>query len=223
MSGRASWPRACLLLLVVAVVRSVTIGGWRRASFTGIGAVWPGGTCRRSLVRGSRFGSAIGATVATEPGTGYWPLLSVADAVEKWTGRFRLTPRLAAAYSSRAIRTHLRDHGITAVIPSQSTKIGHRKRRGSAGGRRPTFDKEDYKGRNVVERKLQHLQAVPRPGNALRQTRTHLPRRSRTPRSSHPADGFRGHTQAPLCMPASRLTVSLWLVEMMEMRQRRPS
>ena len=72
--------------------------------------------------------------------------------VEKWTGRFRLTPRLAAAYSSRAIRTHLRDHGITAVIPSQSTKIGHRKRRGSAGGRRPAFDKEDYKGRNVVER-----------------------------------------------------------------------
>jgi transposase len=56
------------------------------------------------------------------------------------------------AYSSRAIRTHLRDRGITAVIPQPSDQIGHRKRRGSTGGRPPAFDREDYKGRNVVER-----------------------------------------------------------------------
>jgi putative transposase len=56
------------------------------------------------------------------------------------------------AYSSRAIRTHLRDRGIIAVIPQPSDQIGHRKRRGSTGGRPPAFDKEDYKGRNVVER-----------------------------------------------------------------------
>lgn len=56
------------------------------------------------------------------------------------------------AYSSRAIRTHLRDRGIVAVIPQPSDQIGHRKRRGSTGGRPPAFDKEDYKGRNVVER-----------------------------------------------------------------------
>ncbi|MBT2565230.1 transposase [Arthrobacter sp. ISL-85] len=30
--------------------------------------------------------------------------------------------------------------------------MGHRGRRGSAGGRPPGFDQEDYKGRNVVER-----------------------------------------------------------------------
>jgi len=70
-------------------------------------------------------------------------------------GRPRTRPdrvRGDKAYSSRAIRTHLRDRGITAVIPQPSDQIGHRKRRGSTGGRPPAFDKEDYKGRNVVER-----------------------------------------------------------------------
>lgn len=38
------------------------------------------------------------------------------------------------AYSSRAIRTHLRDRGIIAVIPQPSDQIGHRKRRGSTRG-----------------------------------------------------------------------------------------
>lgn len=56
------------------------------------------------------------------------------------------------AYSSRAIRTHLRRRGITAVIPEPSDQIGHRKRRGSRGGRPPAFDAADYKGRNVIER-----------------------------------------------------------------------
>ena len=56
------------------------------------------------------------------------------------------------AYSSRAIRTHLRDRGIMAVIPQPADQIGHRKRRGSTGGRPPAFDKEDYQSRNVVER-----------------------------------------------------------------------
>lgn len=70
-------------------------------------------------------------------------------------GRARTRPeRLRAdkAYSSRAIRQHLRDRGIIAVIPQPSDQIGHRKRRGSAGGRPPTFDADDYRGRNVVER-----------------------------------------------------------------------
>ena len=70
-------------------------------------------------------------------------------------GRPRTRPgRLRAdnAYSSRAIRTHLRSRGITAVIPEPADQVGHRKRRGSQGGRPPTFDAQDYKGRNVVER-----------------------------------------------------------------------
>ena len=56
------------------------------------------------------------------------------------------------AHSSRAIRGHLRDRGIVAVIPERSDQIEHRKRRGSAGGRPPVFDADDYKGRHVIER-----------------------------------------------------------------------
>lgn len=70
-------------------------------------------------------------------------------------GRLRTRPdriRGDKAYSSRAIPTLVRDRGIVAVIPQPSDQIGHRKRRASTGGRPPAFDKEDYKGRNVVER-----------------------------------------------------------------------
>ena len=70
-------------------------------------------------------------------------------------GRPRTRPeRLRAdkAYSSRVIRAELRARGITAVIPEPADQVGHRKRRGPRGGRPPSFDPEDYKGRNVVER-----------------------------------------------------------------------
>jgi len=56
------------------------------------------------------------------------------------------------AYSSRAHRTVLRSRGIKAVIPERSDQVTHRKRRGSRGGRPPTFDAFAYRGRNVVER-----------------------------------------------------------------------
>src|ERR1700756_685424 len=49
------------------------------------------------------------------------------------------------AYSSRAIRVHLRRRGITAVIPEPSDQVAHRQRRGSRGGRPPRFDAQDYK------------------------------------------------------------------------------
>jgi transposase len=70
-------------------------------------------------------------------------------------GRARTRPdrvRGDKAYSSRAIRGHLRGRGITAVIPEPADQAGHRKRRGSRGGRPPAFDPVDYRGRNVVER-----------------------------------------------------------------------
>lgn len=73
-------------------------------------------------------------------------------------GRPRTRPdriRGDKAYSSKAIRTLLADRRITAVIPQPADQIGHRKRRGSAGGRPPSFDAEDYKCRNVVERSFQ--------------------------------------------------------------------
>lgn len=69
-------------------------------------------------------------------------------------GRARTRPdrvRGDKAYSSRAIRQHLRARSIVAVIPEPSDQQGHRKRRGSHGGRPVGYDVEDYKGRNVVE------------------------------------------------------------------------
>jgi len=70
-------------------------------------------------------------------------------------GRPRTTPAALLgdkAYSSRGTRTLLRSRGIKAVIPEPSDQIGHRKRRGRAGGRPPALDTAACKGRNVVER-----------------------------------------------------------------------
>lgn len=79
-------------------------------------------------------------------GDGTWDkilagLLTVADA--------RGEVDWAVSVDSTVNRAH--QHG-TKVIPQPADQIGHRKRRGSTGGRPPAFDKEDYKGRNVVER-----------------------------------------------------------------------
>lgn len=75
-------------------------------------------------------------------------------------GRPRTTPDVVLAdkaYSSRAIRTHLRRRGIRAVIPQPSDQVAKRKRRGRSGGRPPAFDSEAYKRRNTVERCINKL------------------------------------------------------------------
>ena len=41
---------------------------------------------------------------------------------------------------------------IEAVIAEPRDQQGHRKRRGSRGGRPPKFDADKYRGRNVIER-----------------------------------------------------------------------
>ncbi|NEB19673.1 IS5 family transposase [Streptomyces coelicoflavus] len=75
-------------------------------------------------------------------------------------GRPRTRPETVLAdraYSSRAIRSHLRRRGIRAVIPQPADQVGHRLRRGRAGGRPPGFDAEAYKQRNTVERCISRL------------------------------------------------------------------
>ena len=61
------------------------------------------------------------------------------------------------AYSSRAIRCHLRRRRIRATIPEPADQVRNRAKRGSRGGRPPAFDAEDYKRRNVVERAINKL------------------------------------------------------------------
>ena len=83
------------------------------------------------------------------------PLLTHLSVARLGPGRPRTRPEAVIgdkAYSSRAIRAQLRARRVTAVIPQPADQIAHRKRRGSAGGRPPTFDAETYKGRNVIER-----------------------------------------------------------------------
>lgn len=76
------------------------------------------------------------------------------------TGRPRTRPdavRGDKAYSSRAIRGHLRARKIKAVIPEPDDQKRHRRRRGSRGGRPVGLDAADYKNRNVIERNYCHL------------------------------------------------------------------
>ena len=56
------------------------------------------------------------------------------------------------AYSSTAIRAHLRGRGITATIPEPADQVKNQRKRGSRGGRPLSFDAAAYKQRNTVER-----------------------------------------------------------------------
>ena len=60
-------------------------------------------------------------------------------------------------YSARAHRGHLRDRGVTTVIPEPADQIANRVRRGRAGGRPVNVDKVLYRRRNVVERAFNKL------------------------------------------------------------------
>ncbi|PPF19079.1 hypothetical protein C5E02_02335 [Rathayibacter rathayi] len=62
-----------------------------------------------------------------------------------------------AAYPPRAIRAHLRARGIESTIPGPRDQQGHRKWRGSLGGRPVTDDSVGYKKRNIFERGFYRL------------------------------------------------------------------
>ncbi|MEU9713452.1 IS5 family transposase [Streptomyces sp. NPDC047967] len=74
-------------------------------------------------------------------------------------GRPRTRPDrvLAEAYTSRRNRRYLRRRGIPHTIPERLDQQGHRKNRGSRGGRPTGFDSERYKKRNTVERTINRL------------------------------------------------------------------
>lgn len=69
-------------------------------------------------------------------------------------GRPRKRPdrvRADKAYDSRSNRSYLHRHGTKATIPVPADRVRNRLKRGSRGGRPPTFDKDDYKQRHAVE------------------------------------------------------------------------
>lgn len=75
--------------------------------------------------------------------------------VPRAVGRPRTRPDRVIAdkgYSSRGNRSMLVRRGIKVTIPERDDQLGHRRRRGSHGGRPYAFDKQIYKGRNVIER-----------------------------------------------------------------------
>lgn len=94
------------------------------------------------------------------------PLLEAIRVPRKEPGRPRSRPcQLLAdkAYSHPSTRAMLRSRRIKATIPQRVDQIAYGAGKGSAGGRPPTFDTEDYKNRNVVERcfnKLKQWRAI---------------------------------------------------------------
>jgi transposase len=83
------------------------------------------------------------------------PLMSRLKIARQGRGRPRTRPGQVLAdkaYSSKAIRAHLRKRGIRATIPEPSDQIRGRRRRGSEGGRPPAFGPAACKQRNTVER-----------------------------------------------------------------------
>ncbi|WP_443056805.1 transposase [Streptomyces sp. NBC_00667] len=100
-------------------------------------------------------------------------------------GRPRTLSVLAdRAYSSRAIRNHLRRRGIRAVIPQPSGQGGHRLRRGRLGGRPPPPSTRRPTSSGTPSIAHQPPQTVARPGHTNRQARDRL--LGRTPPRGHP-------------------------------------
>jgi transposase len=94
------------------------------------------------------------------------PLMAQLRIARRGPGRPRTRPGRVLgdkAYSSSAIRAHLRRRNIKATVPQPADQVASRQRRGSAGGRPPSFDPAAYKQRNTVERvfaKLRQHRAV---------------------------------------------------------------
>ena len=90
----------------------------------------------------------------------FLPLMRRLRVARRDPGRPRTRPGRVLgdkAYSSAAIRAHLRRRKIKAAISQPADQAQNRLDRGSRGGRPPTFDTIAYKQRNTVERAFCHL------------------------------------------------------------------
>ncbi|MFD0575166.1 transposase [Dactylosporangium darangshiense] len=91
-------------------------------------------------------------------------LVALLDAVKvpRPGGKGRHRKRLAhltadKAYGSKANRRSLRARGIPHTIPERSDVQASRARKGSRGGRPPTFNAVRYRDRNQIERAFNRL------------------------------------------------------------------
>ncbi|MFI9122389.1 IS5 family transposase [Streptomyces bikiniensis] len=92
--------------------------------------------------------------------TQFEPVLDKIRVPRPGPGRPRKKPdSLAAdkAYSNGPVRQYLRRRGIRHTIPEKTDSQAARLRKGSRGGRPPTFDEDRYKKRNTVERAINRL------------------------------------------------------------------
>jgi transposase len=88
------------------------------------------------------------------------PLMSRLKIARRGRGRPRTRPgRMLGdkAYSSAAIRAHLRRRAVKATIAEPADQARNRRRRGRRGGRPPAFDQDACKKRNTVERAIGKL------------------------------------------------------------------
>ena len=83
------------------------------------------------------------------------PLIAALRVDRPRPGRPRTRPDYVVAdkgYSSKANRGLLRARGIGHTIPEKADQAANRRRKGSAGGRPPGFDRDRYARRGCVER-----------------------------------------------------------------------
>lgn len=88
------------------------------------------------------------------------PVLDAIAVPRSGPGRPKKRPsrlRVDKAYGARKPRKLMQRRGIECVCPEREDAKTHRLKRGSRGGSPPSFNPEDYKGRNVVERAINRL------------------------------------------------------------------
>jgi transposase len=136
--------------------RAVMPLAWPSPPITGWGRSRGGLTTKIHLVCEQRQRPLAVIITAGQRGDSpqFIPLLEAIRVPRSGRGRPRRRPdrvRGDKAYSSRANRAYLRRRGITCTIAEPADQARHRTTRGSAGGRPPSFDRQDYKARHAVE------------------------------------------------------------------------
>lgn len=162
------------------VVRRRRLDVGEGASGCRAGATRPRGIRKRGVLDADRSGEALGRSRGGLPskihlacegrlrplavlvgpgqahdGPGFGPVMAAIRVPRPRGGRPRTRPDLVVAdkaYSSRAIRTHLRRRGIRHTIPEPRDQANSRLRKGRRRGRPVGFDRDDYRRRNEAER-----------------------------------------------------------------------